>query len=419
MMAGLAIIVRARFSVFNTCLFGFLIGAAGLVTMKSLLLAPAFAGIAWLRWSDEGFTSKSALRLIAMAFSAVICLVLLYWAHAAGIGNSTGAISQARTTSGSEAVLISASQKMFFVGVPKYTHFMIGAALGAIPLILLVCLAILKKVRTPGSPAEIIAITGLILPLSCLAFYHNTLPYFYPFILAPVAAAAVIGAEIFTKRYNALFLAGLMVTNGAFFWLTDTAGQLQAQREIVAAADEIFPRPVAYFDFPNMLPHFDKANGFTTSWGREGYRNGIGKSYRAMMEQQSVPLLLTNDALPTRHFIELMSMNPQSAEFRTEDRLALRDNYLHFWGPYWLAGKIVPEGVTNMRFEFLVPGSYTVRAAPLVIDGSRYEPGQIVEISRGIHSLSNMGPLEARLVWGRDLQHPAEAAPRRPYWSGF
>ncbi len=43
-------------------LAGVLMGASTLLTVKSVLYASAFAGVAWLRWSEEGFSLRAALR---------------------------------------------------------------------------------------------------------------------------------------------------------------------------------------------------------------------------------------------------------------------------------------------------------------------------------------------------------------------
>ena len=202
-------------------------------------------------------------------------------------------------------------------------------------------------------------------------------------------------------------------------WWIDPPSELAKQRAITRAADEIFAEPVAYFDFPAMLGHFPKANGFTTRWGREGYLAGAGQSYRDIMEQRPVPLLLVNDDLATAHFYDLMVVDPQSKHFRPEDRDALRNNYIEFWGPFWLAGKQVMPAAKPVSHAFLVPGPYTVTGSSLSIDGRDFPVDSVVQLERGTHMIGNPGTEQAQLIWGNRLGKPAGPPPERPYWTDF
>ena len=168
---------------------------------------------------------------------------------------------------------------------------------------------------------------------------------------------------------------------------------------------------MAYFDHADMLARFDKQNGFLTPWGLHGYRDAGRPIYREAMERRTVPLLLANwftiqDALAGVDDI-----------FLPEDNRALRNNYLRFEGPIWLAGKEVTNPMPEEE-EFLVPGPYTVHGAPVTIDGEKHQTGSIVEIARGNHRVSaDTGP--ARLVWGRNLKPSGDDALQGSQWVRF
>jgi hypothetical protein len=137
------------------------------------------------------------------------------------------------------------------------------------------------------------------------------------------------------------------------------------------------------------------------------------------MERQVVPLVLASEQESYPTFREMLLSRGPSRYFLPEDATALRDNYLPFWGPFWLAGKSVPADGALHREEFLVPGPYTVHDAPISVDGRDYRPGDVLVIDRGFHELAATGPDRARLVWGERLAPPAAPPPAHPYWTDF
>lgn len=174
----------------------------------------------------------------------------------------------------------------------------------------------------------------------------------------------------------------------------------------------IFPQPVTYFDFPGMLAKFPKANVFMTPWGSESYRNGgDSASMRVKMEKQTIPLVMENDEM----FSNLLRTGHPAPQFQPEDVAALRENYVHFWGPFWVAGKQIAPKQGTIASESLVPGNYTVEGT-LVLDDRELTAGQVVRLERGLHSMQAIDT-DARLVWGNHLAKPTAAPPPLPYWT--
>jgi len=64
-MSALAILTQSRLDWKALLAFALLMGTAFMVTIKIVLFAPAFAGIAWLRWSEAKFSVKRAAQICA------------------------------------------------------------------------------------------------------------------------------------------------------------------------------------------------------------------------------------------------------------------------------------------------------------------------------------------------------------------
>lgn len=406
--SALAIVLRARLSLGWIALAGALVGTAGVVTVKAILFAPAFAGIAILRWSEEKFTLASALRIAVVPVVALATLAALIAWHSSHLA--------AEPTSGPGGFVSSSSQAMLFSGWPVYWIHIPRWALLSIPAFAALCVALTQLAKRPW--AEALALAGLIAPLFALIVYRNTLPYFYPTMLAPVAAASVVGIAPIAKRYGLRVFAICTALLGGAVWMIEPSSRIEQQRELQAAADVIFPEPVGYIDFPGLLPNHNKANTFLSRVGVDNlYARGPGQ-FRALLENKSVPLLLTAEPEPNPTLLAIMNEWPQAARFHHEEQEVLRATYRPFWGPFWLAGRVVPAGETA-RYEVLVPGDYTVTGGKLVVNGETLNPGEALVLERGFVELANTSSIEAGIVWGDNLKAPDKPAPARPYWRGF
>ncbi|MEP3050494.1 MAG: hypothetical protein ABJP48_10935 [Erythrobacter sp.] len=408
MMAALAIFTRARLNAITLCLAGVLVGIAGLVTVKAILLAPAFAGIAWLRWSEANFSAKRAMVIAAVPLVAAITFAALYFWHSSMLAPSD---ESAAMLSGD------ASASMLFAGPPIYLNYLSKGAALSLPLLALIVFAAPYLRESPHD--ERLALAGLALPLVSLLIYRNTLPYFYPMMLAPVVAGCAIGLIVLTRRLPVPFIAIVSLICGVILWATDGPSRIGSQREIQHAANEIFEEPVAYLDFPHMLTEFPKANGFLTRWGIEITRAQDGESaYRAILEAEPVPLLLTVDPEFNPNLLAVMEELPAADLFAQADRQLLVETYRPFWGPFWLAGKQVQAG-DDSTYEVLVPGTYTITGGALNVNGNALQPGQTLVLDRSIALLTNTGSAPAGIIWGDNLTPPESAPPKRPYWTDF
>lgn len=406
--AALAVLARSRLSLGWIALGGLLVGFAGMVTVKTILFLPAFAGLAWLRWSEAKFAPAFAMRIAAIPVTAAIAFAALYLWHGSVLGDAD-AQTGASYASG-------VSQSMLFAGMPIYLHFAVKAAIISVAAVAAIGFAFAKLKSRPRD--EMIALAGLLAPLAALLIYRNTLPYFYPMMLAPVIAASVIGIAAIAERYSLKLLIAYAAISGIVVWAVDGPGFKDQQREIQIAADAIFDEPVGYIDFPDMLPAHRKENGFLTAWGIESLHARDEGYFRNLLEGTSVPLLLTAEPEKNPTLLAVMQGLPQQARFREDDRAVLRATYRPFWGPFWLAGKVVPAG-QSATYEVLVPGPYTVTGGSISIDGTLHDAGSIIALDRGMVTLENRGDGEAGIIWGNALRTPDAPPPERPYWRGF
>jgi uncharacterized membrane protein YphA (DoxX/SURF4 family) len=250
------------------------------------------------------------------------------------------------------------------------------------------------------------------LPITVIAFYRNSYPYFYVFILPTVAVAcAVVLAGTF-RRYGAAFLTAALVANAVAIASFEKHDVLERQRELLAGVEAVFPEPVAYFDYPAMLGIFPKANAFMSSWGSQNYLEGQSPTYGQIMARRAIPLVLENNAM----FSNVLTGRPDS-HFMPADAAALRENYIRFWGPVWLAGRELQEDESR-TVEIAVPGPYTVADGAIVIDGKRYLSGEVVQLDRKSYRL-RASDSSVRLIWGDHLVRPDSPPPAPPYWTEF
>ena len=383
-----------------------LAGTAAVLTIKTVLYAPVFAGVAWLLWSKGGHRRQDVVRLIGLALGVILCSAIIYIVHAGTLGEESG--GEARS------LITRASGSMFTLGNPLYRwHAFVFAVTS--PILAIAALVAPIVIWRGGCGTEYkIALTAMWLPLTTLLFYHNTAPYYYVFMMAPVAVAASPAFAAASRRYGARFIAFLLLVCAVTILVIEPENTIERQRQIQREAQRLFPEGVAYFDACAMLGAFRKANVFMTPWGIRDYLGGNLPSMAQGMKRDSVPLLVNNDWM----FDDALLSDKEIRVFLPKDLVAIRDTYVPFWGPFWLAGKLVAADNRDVTWNVRVSGPYTVRDGAMIIDGRRFVRDEIVTLSRGLHVLST-GKESARLLWGERLKVPASKPPAEPYYMPF
>ncbi|MFB0613274.1 ArnT family glycosyltransferase [Aurantiacibacter poecillastricola] len=407
LMSALFILVRTNLTALWIIVFGICLGLAGLVTMKSVLYAPAFIGVGLMRLMEAPRVIPELCRLLLAVAATCASFALVYLIQLASV---TGTY---QTAAASQAMVESSASWIFHVGIPPYWQMAVKAAATApiFSLLVLATPAIVWKMK--DSQGRKLALVGLWLPVLTPFFYVNTAAYFYAFMLAPVAVACAPALQLSLARWNGAVLTGAIAVIGLATWLHEDRRVIDRQRQLETNVQEIFARPVSYFDQNFMLGAWPQANGFMTPWGMHVYRVAGKARYSDALDAGTVPLLLAN----SRDLQELMA-GTNDGLLLPEDTAALRETYVEFSPYIWLAGKDIPAaGETTYRVR--VPGPYTVHGDVIVIDGTRHEKGESIELERGTVTLANPGRTPTRLVYGDRLPEPSDPVESGPLYVLF
>ena len=249
------------------------------------------------------------------------------------------------------------------------------------------------------------------IPLLAISSYRNAFPYFYVTVIPPAsllagALYARIEQALRVRGWAAIFgaatvaLAAPMVW-GAWRWCdANSHDQVAPQRIVLEAVHHTFPQPVSYIDRCGMVSSFPKAGLFMSTWSLEDYRlRGRAVMADVLARQQPRFVLANVESL------DLQQPTLDTADtvyaLLPEDFAVLRGNFVHHWGPIWVAGKrIALDGDTPIvTTDVLIAGRYVIESAGSVrIDGVSHNAGDIVDLPTGLHTVA----LDVDVVDGAD-----------------
>ena len=376
---------------------------ASMLTIKVVLFAPIFAGVALYRLSKSNGKIGTLKSLVLF-----VGLTVVIWM--AGIYFHSLSIKEADPTG---VVSLSLRVMFGFGDLPYYSVIPIAAILSLPLAIAILITPIVLLIKNKEMRHDKYAIWGFWLPVLSLAFYHNTAPYFYAYLLAPLAVACAPVFDWFCKRYSPAFLGVLILLNAGAVWSLEERQTLKNQMALLKGVQSIAPNRYSYFDANGMAGWLKKENHFTTLVGQDRYWHNEVPRYADVMAAKAVPLVLATDPA----FQGALDHEAETTAFFAADRDAIRESYIPFWGPVHLAGKELEPG-EQATWNVRVPGSYTVKGRMLV-DGTNFETGDVIELRRGTVMLAETGDAPASLTWGDNIAKPSLAPPSRPYWTGF
>lgn len=407
LMGALWIMLESRLGQRGILATALLVALGTLSTIKIVIYSPAFAGVAWLRWRESDDRRAMLLRLGALAVISILVTVL-------AIGATILTLPTEGTARASKTVTTSATM-VFNEGLFPQRWYAILACAMAPTLAILVLITPFELRRSLLSRDRRLALFGLFLPLASIIIYRNSFPYFYAYILAPVAVAAAISIQELIKRFPSRLLVVALASSAVIASARTPREVLPAQKEVLSAVHDIFPDPVRYFDFPGMIVDFPKENFFMTTWGVRKYWIGLEPSFSEVMAREIVPLLVVNQDTLVRN----QTGNEPAWELHERDGLALREGYIPHWGPLWVAGHIFPAAQLENNFTIYAPGTYTMEGATAVIDGNTIAAGATITLARGSHSFVRSGAGEVRLRWGDHLKKPPKPFSGKPVFKDF
>ena len=135
-----------------------------------------------------------------------------------------------------------------------------------------------------------------------------------------------------------------------------------------------------------MIGAFPKAGFFMSTLGIEDYRAAGNQSSAVSLLDRAPAFVLANSPALEYALTQHPTEVPESYLLFAEDAEVLRANFVHHWGPIWVAGKAfnLAQGSEPHPFEVLIDGRYTVEAdTGVLIDDAAYRPGDPVMLSEG------------------------------------
>lgn len=414
LMATLWILLCSRLAPRHILVAAMLVGLGFTITIKIVLYAPAFLAVAWLRWHETEDRSELLRKSVVFVGLSIGFIALFTFASWLSLPQTPPPAAREAGKS-----LSSSGTMMFDLGLFPRWPYLLGAIFSA-PITAFAAIrtaTILARPKTTPASAATLRIAAWLMfaTIGCVSFYANSFPYFYAFILPPVAVALSIGLSAMARS---LGLAIVVVALSAQAVVSSEATPrhvLPAQKQLLHAVHQIFPEPVAYFDFPGMVPEFPKANFFMTVWGIRKYRAGLEPTLTEVAREQVVPLLIVNQEMIQRN----QSETDGAWELLPEDRLLLKNGYVPHWGPLWVAGHTFAKHESSGSFDIHAPGTYTVEGAAARIDGVLVQSGQTVQLARGKHKYARASSDKITLRWGDHLRHPETPEPTVPVLKDF
>jgi hypothetical protein len=425
-------LTRAR-TVWQAGLAGLSFALAGLITIKTAIFLPSWFVLLGVPLLDRRTAGMAARRAAAAALTAVVSFALLYRLHSMMLGHATAqsstdlvATSLAKTVTKagffpqSQVLVATLKWDMIF-----WAFLLIGGGI------------LVRRIwhSRGGERLRWIETAALALPVGSIVLYRNSFPYFYPFILAPASVLTALtwqrlsegtprqGVRVLRLAASILALAWFgvsLVLHGIYL---PRVMPLQHQRAVVAVVHRMFPAPVPYLDRSSLIASFPRAGFFMTTWGIDAYREG-GQPVleRAIRERQPPLLIADHPALDLEHAV-YPDLPPSRPILLAADRDALRQTYVHYWGPIYVAGRHLDlsRGEAPTSLELSIAGRYTLEAnGPVRIDGRLLRPGEVADLARGSHEISVASSARpATLRWGEGLYRPAQPPPTLPVFLGF
>ena len=382
-----------------------LVALAFLSTIKAVLYAPVFLGIALFRIKNP----KARLALAVMAAAAPLVAALLLWGApmlpAGGVSGVLRDIGELGKDAG---------ERMFSDGLFPQMWALQNQIMLAPLLAITVLLASIHACLPGRSGVERILLLSLLAPLATIAIYRNAYPYHFAFILPPAMVAVAAAIDPVLRRVGVVSPGMILLGGALLLSFVEDRSVLPRQRAVLAGIHVIFPEPVVYIDNSGMAGDFPRAiNHFSSGWGIANYRRMGEPLYSQAMAVEPVPMLLANNLILGQAFTDI----DRGDGLLPADRRVLQDNYIVHWGWVYVAGKNIPAGVDPLIWRVAVPGIYTVEGNDVVIDGTRRSEGSLVHLTRGAHLIAGARVAHATLRWGDHLRKPTAPWPGEPFFT--
>ena len=398
-----------------------LVALALLVTIKSVLFLPTIGALlvaASLRESRMG-PVRDALLFLTVLIAATLGLYLWHVSTLAGT-SASDAVAAYLQASARKVV----RRDVFFPGYFVFQETVRGNLIqwG----VLVYAIGVLgRRILVRQQVVETYAALALALPLLSLLFYRNTFPYFFAFLMPPVLVLCAVTFDEWAGRTTSgplrdghLTVLAAVAIGIAVAWsgLRAAPDGTRVQREVIGAVHDVFPQPVPYIDRNGMIASFPKVGFFMSSWGLDDYRDAGVPVFRSLLRTSRPKLLLDNAPTLTAAF-----GGRGSQILFEEDAAALRESFVQYWGPIYVAGhRLHLDPGAEAGWEVLIAGAYRLESeGPVTIGGSLRPSGSVIELPAGWVTFRSDLPQEIVLHTSDAGEAPSRPPPDGPLYTGF
>ena len=374
MLSAIWVALVRRPSAGSALAIGALTGIGAALTIKVMFYIPTLGALLLIHLMDKEHRVRNLGLLLLSAAAAVATLAAIFVLHATTFPSLASPFAFVARTSG--ATLFSGDYASLVnylsASLIRDAGFWMFAAAGTVGAYQLA-----RRADTRRQGLELLCFA---LPLTAFGIYRDVFPYFFPFILAPVAVLAGFGASRMPSLIRAAGLA-LLAASALSAYLQGLRHGNAHQRAVLAEIHRLFPSQVPYIDHTSMVASYPKQGIFMSVWGMTDYRRQGRPIMKEIVTRQQPKFILV-----TRRLLDVENIDPAASQrsrlgLLAEDVEVLKDNYVRYWGPIYLPGlRMHGRGVTSVH----IAGPYRLEAGSSVeLAGRRLERGEIVPLGVG------------------------------------
>jgi hypothetical protein len=407
LMCALFLLARGTLSLGKAIAIGALIGLAGMMTFKAMFYAPCFGGLAWLKYREAPRPTEFAGKLVVLAGAAVLSFGLVYLFHTSGSGEPAG---PARS-----AMPLSVFLRWFTIDLPFRRYIALEAILAPL-FVLCVLIAPFAWQRSGLKRDTKIALGGMLAPLAVLLFYRNTFPYFFVFILAPVAIGIAPALGLVRNRYGNAFLAIILSVSPLALAILEPRDVIDRQRALIDYVHQEFPVKTGYLDYSGMISDYPRILKYLTSGnGIRLYREQGDAVVAREIDRGNLPFIIANQQV----IASALEGRPGQETFLPRDLAALKGSYVRQWGILWREGTQIPGGRAAFEFHLRRGGEFVLAGDPVTIDGVNLRHGTTIALDKGPHLVKGPRPRSSTLWRGSRLPTPPANIPMDNVFTNF
>ena len=390
---------------------GALVGLAGMTTMKSIFYAPCFTGLAWLIWCESEDKRKTLMCFATATLATALSFGAIYLWHTSNLAPLPEKFAD------TSKFIAGGRRWIFPESFSALKYVMRQAAWGLIFLFGILCAGFAWK-SEELSTAQKIALAGLAAPLLTLLFYRNTFPYFFVYLLAPLAVAISASWGLLVQRYGAVAILASFCIAPIILTATTPRDVMVRQEALIDYLHAEYPQGTGYLARSSMLPDYPRViSHLATGPGMVGYNQRQRPLIAEAFARGELPFILATGDL----IVAGLNGADHPEGFLPEDVIVMHDHFVHQWGPIFREGEQIGPLMGEQDITFPRPGPYTLDGHAVVVNGSRIEHGETIILDAGVHSIYCPRDCDSRTVlWrGDELPGTPPVVPSGPFYTSF